>query len=183
MTIVMRPSCWHKHFGPNGLSAHAQGLCLNFFSLITADFNISSALWWAIQDQWSSGLVFFHQTWFSHAITLARPLRRSKTHLTGSGFSAPPLSPADVCIDQKTSGPVNAHLTPGLAIYFNAFVHVCSPRAGADNPLGTNVDVNRKLLSFCPFVASFKTVLQCFLWLSLSDDYRVTDEALLAETT
>ena len=27
---------------------------LNFFSLITADFNISSALRWAIQDQWSS---------------------------------------------------------------------------------------------------------------------------------
>ena len=28
--------------------------------------------------------------------------------------------------------------------------------AGADNPLGTNVDVNRKLLSLCPFVASLK---------------------------
>ena len=25
--------------------------------------------------------------------------------------------------------------------------------------------------------------LQCFLWLSLPGDYRVTDEALLAETT
>ena len=54
-TIVMRPSCWHKSFGPNGLSAPAQGLCLNFFSAITADFNISSARRWAIQDQWSSG--------------------------------------------------------------------------------------------------------------------------------
>ena len=29
---------------------------------------------------------------------------------------------------------------------------------GADNPLGTNVDVNRKPLSLCPFVASFKTI-------------------------
>ena len=38
-------------------------------------------------------------------------------------------------INQRTSGPVNAHLTPG--IYFNAFIHVYSPRAGADNPLGT----------------------------------------------
>ena len=47
----------HKKFGPNGLSAPAQGLCLNFFSSITTDFNISSALRWAIQDQWSS--VFF----------------------------------------------------------------------------------------------------------------------------
>ena len=32
MTIVIRPSCWHKIFGLNGLSAPAQGLCLNFFS-------------------------------------------------------------------------------------------------------------------------------------------------------
>ena len=32
-----------------------------------------------------------------------------------------------------------------------------SPRAGAENPLGTNVDVNRKPVSLCPFVASFKT--------------------------
>ena len=30
---------------------------LNFFSSITTDFNISSALRWAIQDQWSSGLL------------------------------------------------------------------------------------------------------------------------------
>ena len=59
MTTVMRPSCWHKNFGPNGLSAPAQGLCLNFFSSITTDFNISSALRWAIQDQWSSGFTNF----------------------------------------------------------------------------------------------------------------------------
>ena len=37
MTIMMRPSCWHQNFGPKGLSAPAQGLCLNFFSSITAD--------------------------------------------------------------------------------------------------------------------------------------------------
>ena len=60
--------------------------------------------------------------------------------------------------NQRTSGPVNAHLTPGPGIYFNAFIHVYSPRAVADNPLGTNVDVNRKPLSLCPFVASFKTI-------------------------
>ena len=58
--------------------------------------------------------------------------------------------------NQRTSGPVNAHLTPGPGIYFNAFIHVYSPRAGADNSLGTNVDVNRKPLSLCPFVASLK---------------------------
>ena len=37
-------------FCPNGLSVPALGLCLNLFSSITADFNISSALRWAIQD-------------------------------------------------------------------------------------------------------------------------------------
>ena len=60
--------------------------------------------------------------------------------------------------NQRTDGPVNGHLTLGPGIYFNAFIHVYSPRAGADNPLGTNVDVNRKPLSLCPFVASFKTI-------------------------
>ena len=64
----------------------------------------------------------------------------------------------DVIFNQRTSGPVNAHLTPGPGIYFNAFIHVNSPRPVADNPLGTNVDVNRKPLSLCPFVASFKTI-------------------------
>ena len=39
--------------------------------------------------------------------------------------------------NQRTSGPVNPHLTPGPGIYFNAFIHIYSPRAGADNPLGT----------------------------------------------
>ena len=60
--------------------------------------------------------------------------------------------------NQRTSGPVNAHLTPGPGIYFNAFIHVYSPRPVAGNPLGTNVDVNRKPLSLCPFVASFKSI-------------------------
>ena len=43
-------------------------------------------------------------------------------------------------------------------MYFKAVIHVYIRRAGADNPLGTNVDVNRKPLSLCPFVASFKTI-------------------------
>ena len=38
-------------------------------------------------------------------------------------------------LNQRTSGPVKAHLIPGPGIYFNAFIHVYSPRAGADNPL------------------------------------------------
>ena len=44
MTIVMRLSCSHQNIGSTGLSAPAQGLCLNFFSSITTEFNISSAL-------------------------------------------------------------------------------------------------------------------------------------------
>ena len=60
--------------------------------------------------------------------------------------------------NQRTSGPVNAHLTPGPGMYFNAFIHVYSHRAGADNPLGTKVDVNRSPLSLCLFVASLETV-------------------------
>ena len=60
--------------------------------------------------------------------------------------------------NQRTSGRVYTHLTPGPGIYFNAFIHVYSSRAGADNPSGTTVDVNRKPLSLCPFVASFKTI-------------------------
>ena len=62
------------------------------------------------------------------------------------------------CLNPKTSGHVNAHLTPCPGIYFNAFIHVYSPKAGADNTLGTNVDVDRKPLSLCPFVANFKTI-------------------------
>ena len=61
-------------------------------------------------------------------------------------------------LNQGTSGPVNAHLTCGPGIYINAFIHVYSPRAGADSPLGTNVDVIRKPFSLYPFVASFKTI-------------------------
>ena len=53
--MVTRPSCWHKMFGLNGLSAPTLGLCLNFFSSITTDFNIPSALRWVIQERWSSG--------------------------------------------------------------------------------------------------------------------------------
>ena len=58
-------SFWHKNFGLNGLSDPAQGLCLNFFSSITADFNISSALRWSIQDQWSSGYCIVGVWWGS----------------------------------------------------------------------------------------------------------------------
>ena len=33
------------------------------------------------------------------------------------------------------------------------------------------------------FIIVFREIAVCFLWLLLPDDYRVTDEALLAETT
>ena len=38
MTIVVRPSCWNQNFGPNGLPGPTLGLCLTFFSSITADY-------------------------------------------------------------------------------------------------------------------------------------------------
>ena len=38
---------------------HSDSIFSIFLSSVTADFNISSALRWAIQDQWFSGFVFF----------------------------------------------------------------------------------------------------------------------------
>ena len=61
--------------------------------------------------------------------------------------------------NQRTSGPVNAHLTPGPGIYFNAFIHVYRPRGEADNPFGTNVDVNRKPLSLSHLLQLLKQSL------------------------
>ena len=61
-------------------------------------------------------------------------------------------------LNQRTSGPVNAHLTPGPGIYFNAFTHVYSPRASADNPWGQTFDDNRKAFSLCLYVAIFKMI-------------------------
>ena len=56
-------------------------------------------------------------------------------------------------------------------MYFNAFIHVYSPRAGADNPSGTNVDLNRKPLSLCPFVASFKTISSKYDFKHILNDF------------
>ena len=40
--------------------------------------------------------------------------------------------------------------------FFHDLIHVYSPRAAADSPRGQNFDVNRKVLSLYPSVASFK---------------------------
>ena len=62
-------------------------------------------------------------------------------------------------LNPRISGPVHAHLTPCSGIYFNAFIHEYSSRAGKDNPFGTyKCYINRNFLSPCPFVASFKTI-------------------------
>ena len=67
------------------------------------------------------------------------------------GNCLPPLKPEDKWPRKRSPDTWSWYI-------FNAFIHVYSPRAGADNPLGTNVDVNRKPLSLCPFVARFKTI-------------------------
>ena len=70
-------------------------------------------------------------------INSLRVLRNSK--------NGPFYSPLDLFhkmkTNQRTSGPVNTHLTPGPGIYFYAFIYVYSPRVGI---FGTNVDVNKK---------------------------------------
>ena len=38
--------------------------------------------------------------------------------------------------NQRTSGPVNAHLTPGPGIYYDSFIYVYSPGQGQTNPWG-----------------------------------------------
>ena len=55
--------------GPN----HSDSVFLIFFFLVhvTADFNISSALRWAVQDQWSSGMTM-SGTWLKHGQTEVR---------------------------------------------------------------------------------------------------------------
>ena len=51
-----------------------------------------------------------------------------------------------VVLNQRTSGPVNTHLIPG--IYSNTFIliHVYNPRAGAGHPLGTTFGIQKKFL-------------------------------------
>ena len=65
--------------------------------------------------------------------------------------------------NQRTSGPVNAHLTPGPGIYlihiFNDFIHVYSPGARAENPLGTNFWCQQKALTTSTICCNFQTNL------------------------
>ena len=59
-------------------------------------------------------------------------------------------------INQRTSGPVNAHLTTGPGIYFNYFIHVYSPIAGTDNTLGTKFLCQQKFLITLSICSQFK---------------------------
>ena len=43
-----------------------------------------------------------------------------------------------------------------LCNFFHDFIHVYSPGAGADSPRGQSFNVNRNVLSFHSFDASFK---------------------------
>ena len=65
---------------------------------------------------------------------------------------------------QRTSGPANAHLTPGPGIYFNAFIHVYSPRAGADNPWGQMLMSTESLYHFAHLLQVLKQSLHVFFF-------------------
>ena len=82
----------------------------------------------------------------SSGLTVTIPISTCPLPLTSMIYGADGWN-----LNQRTSGPVKAHLTPG--IYFNAFKHVNSPRAGADNPLGTMLMSTESPYYF----ASFKT--------------------------
>ena len=45
-----------------------------------------------------------------------------------------------------------------IQFFIHDLIHVYNPGAGADIPIGQNLDVNRKVLSLYPFVASFKEI-------------------------
>ena len=49
--------------------------------------------------------------------------------------------------------------TDFIQCFFHDFMHVYSPGAGTNNPLGTKFYVNRNILSLRSFVASFKKSL------------------------
>ena len=53
---------------------------------------------------------------------------------------------------------------------FHALIPVYRPGAGADNPYGTNIDVNRTALSLYPFAATFKEIpLSLILYIFFHD--------------
>ena len=74
--------------------------------------------------------------------------------------------------EQRTSGPVNVHLTPGPGIYFNAFIHVYSPRAGQTAPWGQNFYDNRKAFSLCLYVASFRMISSKSDFIHIFNDFK-----------
>ena len=76
---------------------HSDSIFLNFFSSITTDFKISSALRWAIEDQWSSGISSPESKAHRRADSISRhPL--SVRRLSSSTFSNDFSSEADSCI-------------------------------------------------------------------------------------
>ena len=129
-------------------SCYYSSLCLN-----------AHLLFRYFQKTWSSSHNFFVVKDFFKNVTLQILNLSGKLNFPGMVyFNFESVFTEINNTNQRTSGPVNSHLTPGPGIYFNAFIHVYSPRAGADNPLRTNVDVNRKPRSLWPFVASFKLI-------------------------
>ena len=75
-----------------------------------------------------------------------------------------------ILVNQGTSGPVIAHLTPGPGIYFN-FLYMYIAQGRGRQLLWDNVDVNRKPLPLCPYVASFKMISSKSDFIHIFDDF------------
>ena len=74
--------------------------------------------------------------------------------------------------NKRTSGPVNAHLTPGPGIYILILLYMCiAPGPGQTTPWGQNFDDNRKAFSLCPYVASFKMIFSKSDFIHIFNDF------------
>ena len=63
--------------------------------------------------------------------------RRGKSSLARKPKAIPNVFNGKKIFNQRTSGPVNPHLTPGPGIYFNALIHVyIAPGLGQITPWG-----------------------------------------------
>ena len=111
------------------------------------------------QSLWSLILYTFFFFFFFFHMYIA-PAQGQTTHW-GQNFDVPWRQNFDVNRKAMSFCPFsvsfkNISLNSDFIHIFNVFPHVYSPGAGEDNPFGSKVDTNRKILLLSPFVASLK---------------------------